>query len=399
MAMKTVLGFMSGTSLDGIDAAIIKTDGQNRIENIARYAIDYSKLEKDLLTRVTVAALNGEREGALIAMATEALHEAHMRIFRKILRRAKLEVSDIDLIGMHGQTIYHRPASIFDMMNAKQRDKEKLDAPCTIQLGDAERLSIFTDTDVVSDFRHQDVAAGGEGAPLAPIYHMALVTEARKNFPEYAAKDICVLNIGGVANVTYIPSDSDDVLAFDTGPGNGLIDQWVAANTDQAFDKGGKLAKAGKVDNELLMRMIGHDYFNKPAPKSLDRYDFEYTMVQDLSVEDGAATLTAFTAAAVAAADAQLPMREKLWVVCGGGRRNASIMRELKKRLGHEVIKAEKLGWRGDDIEAECFAYLAMRRTLDLPISFPNTTKAPKPMTGGTICRCEDVRYARGPIA
>ncbi|NND50355.1 MAG: anhydro-N-acetylmuramic acid kinase, partial [Rhizobiales bacterium] len=195
-----------------------------------------------------------------------------------------------------------------------------------------------------------------------------------------------IVNIGGVANVTYLDAASDP-LAFDTGPGNALIDDFVAARTGKPFDDNGTLARAGSVNREALQRLLDHQYFRRDPPKSLDRNAFSLAPVQGLSVEDGAATLTAFTARTIALAAQHFPAKPERFVVAGGGRRNAAIMDALKTALDAAVLTAEQAGWRGDDVEAEAFAYLAIRALKGLPLSWPTTTGVPAAQTGGVVHR------------
>ncbi len=230
---------------------------------------------------------------------------------------------------------------------------------------------------VAFDFRSADVAAGGQGAPLSAVYHRALLA----GLGDLGAT--AVLNLGGVANVTW--SDGDRLVAFDTGPANAPINDFVRALGRGEMDRDGALALAGTVDEARLARALEHPYLTRPWPKSLDRFDFTAALAEGLSAEDGAATLTAFTCAAVGRGLDLLPERPRRLVVCGGGRRNPAIMAMLPARAGVEAVPAEAVGWRGDAIEAECFAFLARRSALGLPISFPSTTGVPQPMTGGRI--------------
>jgi anhydro-N-acetylmuramic acid kinase len=278
-----------------------------------------------------------------------------------------------DLIGFHGQTILHQPAP-------GQPGQGR-----TWQIGDATLLAWRTGVRVAWDFRSADVAAGGEGAPLAPVFHAALAGALRR--------PVAVLNIGGVANVTWIGGDGiggdGALLACDTGPGNGPLDDWVARHTGAAFDADSALARQGVVDQAVLVRLLVDPYFTRSAPKSLDRLDFARTIaasgLQALSPADGAATLVAFTAAAVAAT--KLPMPPLRWLVGGGGRHNPAIMAALRAALRVPVDPVEAVGWDGDALEAQCFGFLAARVAAGLPISFPGTTGAPQPMTGGILSR------------
>ena len=362
-----VLGFMSGTSLDGIDMAILETDGE-RIEAFG--AAGEAPLQDDLRERCMEAALaaragwpRGQPEPNIWADIDLRMADAHFEAADAFLKANGLAWADIDLVGFHGWTVYHeqptpgRPGR-------------------TRQLGDGERLARLTGRPVVFDLRSADVAAGGNGAPLAPIYHAALA--AKSGLPPPTA----ILNIGGVANLTTI-SRSGEVASLDTGPGNGLLDLWAERHGRGRFDEGGAMARAGRIDEARLARMMAHPYFAKPAPKSLDRHDFDLSPVEGLSAEDGAATLTAFTAESVAHALRQSGVAPAGIVVAGGGRKNGALMSELSRRTARPIMTAESMGWRGDALEAELFAYLAARSVKGLPISFPGTTGAPQPMTGG----------------
>ncbi|MFL0415851.1 anhydro-N-acetylmuramic acid kinase, partial [Sphingomonas sp. 179-A 2A2 NHS] len=263
-----------------------------------------------------------------------------------------------ELVGFHGQTVLHRP-----------------DRRLTIQLGDPQALARALGVPVVADLRQADLAAGGQGAPLAPAYHAALADMIG------AARPVAFLNVGGVANLSWLGRDGG-MIAFDTGPGNGLIDLMVQSRGAGRYDDGGRLAAAGCIDRAVLSRLLGSGYFRQTGPRSLDRYDFPIDAVADLSIEDAAATLVAFTAEAVACGATELPETPRRWIVCGGGRHNPTLMRALDVRLGG-VESCDTSGLRGDFIEAEAFAYLAARSVRGLPISFPATTGVPHPITGG----------------
>jgi anhydro-N-acetylmuramic acid kinase len=268
------------------------------------------------------------------------------------------KVGGADLIGFHGQTILHRP-----------------DQRWTWQIGDGALLARLTGIDVINDFRSADVAAGGQGAPLMPLYHAAM---ARRSG---LAEPLVVVNIGGVAQVTYI--DGETILAFDTGPGNAPIDDWMQRHTGKPVDENGALAATGRIDEWAMDVMLDDPFFVKVPPKSLDRMDFGTKAVEWLSPADGAATLTAFTAGALARAAEHFPQLAKSWIVSGGGRHNNTLMEMLKHRVGPQVVKADDVGWNGDALEAEGFAYLAMRAKRGLPLSLPTTTGVTRPMTGG----------------
>lgn len=363
-----VLGFMTGTSLDAIDMAILETDGE-RITGFGAAGEQPMPEPLRSLALEAIAAGRAWRRGApepnLFHHLSEEIARAHHAAASAFLAANGLAWSDIDLIGMHGQTVMHEAP----------RDGEP---GRTRQLGDGALLARLTGRPVAYDFRSADVAAGGQGAPLAPIYHVARAQASGLRPP------LVVLNIGGVANVTVIDGDGA-VLAFDTGPGNGLIDQWVERHDLGRFDAEGRLAASGRVDAAALARLMAHPFFAQSGPKSLDRYDFDPEPVAGLSPADGAATLAAFSAEAVAVGLAPLNVAAAGILVCGGGRRNLQLLRELSLRTRRPVITAERAGWRGDAIEAEAFAYLAARTLKGLPISFPGTTGVGVPTTGGVV--------------
>lgn len=354
--MPRTIGLMSGTSLDGVDAAWLDTDGERVIAFGPSVTIPYDdRLRADLRTLLDRAPTLAP-DDAHLADAVVRLTGYHVRAVQAIDRPA-------DLIGFHGQTILHQP------------DRRR-----TWQVGDAAMLANHSGLPVAHDFRSDDVATGGQGAPLVPVYHAALA----RDLP----KPVAILNIGGVANVTWIGADGS-LVAFDTGPGNGPLDDWAERHTGSAFDRDGALALAGRVDQSVLQPLLAHPYFTRPAPKSLDRLDFAASLaasgLQRLSAEDGAATLAAFTAGAVAAARFPAPPRQ--WLVCGGGRHNPAIMAALRAELGVPVESVDGQGWDGDALEAQCFGFLAARVQAGLPLSFPGTTGVPAPMTGGRIIR------------
>lgn len=353
----TALGLMSGTSMDGIDAAIVTTDG-TRIQCTGPWATyPYPAALRGELAAVIAAPDRAEAD-SLHALET-ALTDANAAAVGALLRDNNLSAGDIGIIGYHGQTVLHRP-----------------DRHLTRQLGNGARLAAATGIGVVNDFRSADVAAGGQGAPFAPLYHLALA--------EALERPLAVLNIGGVGNVTYIgAAGTDDVSAFDTGPGNAMIDDWVLRHTGEACDRDGRLAAAGTADPDRLSRLLAHGYFDLKPPKSLDRNDFPMEVVDGLSLEDGAATLAAFTAHSVARALEHLPKRPRRWLVTGGGRHNPTLMALLSQALGAPVAPVESEGWQGDALEAQAFGFLAVRSLYGMPLSVPATTGVPKPMAGG----------------
>ncbi|SHI30854.1 anhydro-N-acetylmuramic acid kinase [Wenxinia saemankumensis] len=364
-----VAGLMTGTVLDGnIDVALLRTDGERVTEfgpaRLAPYPPGLLELLQDTLAAARDWAFEGP-EPAIFAEAEARLTEAQAEAVASLV--ADAHPPGIDLVGFHGQSVLHRTAA----PGVPGR---------TRQLGDGAAMAARLGVPVAYDFRSADVAAGGQGAPLAPVYHAALLD--RLDAPDGTA----VLNLGGVANVTYRAPDGT-LAAFDTGPANAPINDFVRARGRGEMDRGGALARAGRVDEDRLAAALGHPYLARPYPKSLDRFDFGPALADGLSDEDGAATLTAFTAAAVGRGLDLLRERPVRLIVCGGGRRNPALMDALRIRAGVEPVPAEEVGWRGDFVEAECFAFLAARTLRGLPISFPGTTGAPRPLQGGRIAR------------
>jgi anhydro-N-acetylmuramic acid kinase len=351
--MRRALGLMSGTSMDGIDVAALATDGERRVAAGPALTVPYPPEFRERLR----GALGGSGPVPAVEAELTRLHAAAVGEFRR-----RHPAAEVDLVGFHGHTVLHRP-----------REHR------TWQIGDGALLARLTGLDVVGDFRSADVAAGGEGAPLAPLYHAALAA-AR-------AKPLAVLNLGGVGNVTWIGEGADDILAFDTGPGNALIDDWARRHTGQAADYDGALAGAGRTSAAHVARFLDHPYFARRPPKSLDRDDFHDWLPEGLGPADGAATLTEMTAAAVAAASRHFPAPARVWLVCGGGRHNPALMTVLARRLGAPVRPVEAAGWDGDALEAQAFAYLAVRSIRGLPLSLPATTGAPHPVCGGRLFR------------
>jgi anhydro-N-acetylmuramic acid kinase len=365
-----VLGFMTGTSLDAVDMAVLETDGEAIQAFGPAGERKLTDATRNVLLEATQQALQWERgtpPPTIFPHAAEMVAEEHFSAAEAFLQAHDLSWPDIDLIGMHGQTVLHeRPSD-----GAPGR---------TVQLGDAAMLAKLTGRPVAYDFRTADVAAGGQGAPLAPIYHLARAKASGLQPP------LAVLNVGGVANVTFW-TGAEEIAAFDTGPGNGMIDLLVQARGAGRYDAGGKYASVGRVDEGVVRALLAHPYFEAPAPKSLDRFDFSLEPLEPLQLEDAAATLVAFTAEAVKAGFEMMGAAPTEVIVTGGGRHNPEIMKALADRLSMPVKTAEDHGWRGDSIEAEAFAYLAARTFRGLPISFPKTTGVPQAMAGGRIVR------------
>jgi anhydro-N-acetylmuramic acid kinase len=357
---------MSGTSMDGVDVALIETDGREQIMQGPSLFRPYGLGDRRLLRAAMEEAVSLQDRSArpgVLADCERMVTRRHAEAVERFLEGRSIERSSIDIVGFHGQTVFHRPAE-----------------GLTVQIGDGQALADRLGLPVAYDFRAADVAAGGEGAPLVPVFHRALVEGAGMEGP------IALLNIGGVANLTYI-DDGQDPIACDTGPGNALIDDMMLAETGKPMDENGEAAQRGWVDESLVRQMLIHPFFDKLPPKSLDRNDFTRERVKHMSVPNQSATLTAFTAACVAKVLAQLPKVPSCLIVCGGGARNPVMLNELEKRCRIRVTTAQARGWSVDAMEAQAFAYLAVRCLQDLPITFPTTTGVTKPTAGGVIVR------------
>ena len=356
---------MSGTSLDGIDVAWIETDGESLGTLGPARTYPYSPEERMLLAAALADARALEtrhtRPGRL-GEAEELVTRRHAAAARSYSAETGTDPDSIDVVGFHGQTVLHDPSRRL-----------------TVQLGDGEALAAQLGIDVVWDMRAADVAAGGQGAPFAPAYHAAIIARAKAGLPA------AMVNIGGVANVTLIEPDGG-LVAFDTGPGNALLDDWTLAQTGCAYDAEGFLARSGRVAETALSQLLDDSYFEAPPPKSLDRNAFSLDPVRALSPSDGAATLVAFTARTIAKGISMRPEPPAACFVSGGGRRNPAIMAALADALPRTRIgPVEDIGLDGDAIEAQAFAFLAVRSLRGLPLSFPRTTGVPAPMPGGRL--------------
>ncbi len=350
------LGTMSGTSQDGVDAALMETDGADVVRPGPWRTAPYPDALRQRLRALIAGAC--EREPV-----ERAITDFHGDVVEALLRGSGVGVRDVAIVGLHGHTVFHDPVR-----------------GMTDQIGDGARLASRLEIDVISDFRSADMRAGGQGAPLAPLYHAALARSGGLPTP------LAVLNLGGVGNVTWIGGPADtDLLAFDTGPGCALIDDWVRRRAGLPFDQDGGLALSGSVNMLALKALMAAPYFERQPPKSLDRNAFDPSPIDRLSPEDGAATLVAFSAEAVRLACMHMPAPPRRWLVAGGGRRNAALMAALRQRLHAPCDAVEAVGWRGDALEAEAFGFLAVRSLRGLPLGLPRTTGVPRPTTGGVL--------------
>ena len=362
MADMRAIGLMSGTSLDGVDAALVDTDGE-RISAFGSSAYRaYTPVEREVLRGALVdagAITSREERPRRVAEAEAIVTRAHAEAVEMLLATEGIVPEAIDVVGFHGQTVLHRP-----------------ELGLTVQIGDGEGLAQRLGIPVVHDFRAADVAAGGQGAPLVPVFHRALAASSG------IAPPLAILNIGGVANVTFIFSDGE-MLAFDTGPGNALLDDLVAERLGADYDEDGRIAASGKVEEELIGWLLAHPYFARKPPKSLDRNWFSHRIVGHLSTEDAGATLMAFSVRAIARALDHAKEKPARWIVAGGGARNGAMLETLRRELQAHVTDAEAVGWSSGYLEAQAFGFLAVRSLRRLPLTYPTTTGVREPMCGG----------------
>lgn len=372
LAPKYAIGLMSGTSCDGIDAALLRTDGVNILSRGPNSFLPFTLAEQEEIRAVmkNVAACEGKNARLTAAMKVEDLITAkHIEAVEKFFSSFDLNAEDVDVIGFHGQTMFHDPDEFY-----------------SIQIGDGAALAKALGIPVVYDFRSEDMRMGGQGAPLVPVYHRALVRQAEMELP------VAIVNIGGVANVTYVVgtqdinnNDGGDMLAFDTGPGNALLNDWVEKHTGEKMDFSGRYASAGTVNDEIVNRFLSQDYFEVTPPKSLDRNSFEIPDFDGLSLEDGAATLTEITVRSIAHAMKFMDSLPRQWIVVGGGALNDEMVHRLECILDMELTNSKNIGWDADFMEAEAFGFLAVRHLAQLPISFPSTTGVKKSSCGGLL--------------
>ena len=367
MTTLTAIGLMSPASVAGVDAAIITTDGQGVVEAGPSLHLPYSRDLKIWIRRAIKAAQEGRDGAADIGKAAGELTLAHVEAVEELLEQADLKRTGIDVIGFHGHTIFHRPA-------ASREDQGR-----SWQIGDGSVLAEEAKIDVVTSFRTEDVAEGGQGAPLVPVYHQALAQSLDGDGP------VGIITLGDDVSVTFAIREGRDaqVMAFDCGPGDELLDQWATLKSGKAMSPDGSLARDGQVRTEILRMMMLNPYLRRKPPKSLGQFDFKLDSLLELSASDGAATLTALSAACVRLSEKHLPEEPKQWVVCGPGAENPSMLEALKKALDAPVRLAGEAGWNSNFLDAECIGYLAVRSLKKLPLTYPQTTRAPRPIHGG----------------
>ncbi len=360
------IGLMSGTSMDGVDVALIGTDGE-AIHSLGPAAgFPYDAQERQLLREAMNSArgiLHREDRSGVIGIAESMVTAKHASAVQALAAQNGIDLASVDVIGFHGQTVIHKP-----------------ERRLTVQIGDGAALSEALGVPVVYDFRAADMEKGGQGAPLVPVYHRALALRENLELPAV------FVNIGGIANVTFVTGGpAEELIAFDAGPGNCLIDDWAMRRTGEPLDRDARLALAGTVNRQALGALLSHPFFNARPPKSLDRGAFSLDALEGLSAADGAATLTAFTVAGIAAAARHLPAPPRTWIVSGGGTHNPHMIEGLRRVLGPDLLTADVAGFSSDFMEAQAFAYLAVRRLMGLPSTFPGTTGAAEPAIGGVV--------------
>lgn len=356
--------------MDGVDCVLIKSDGN--YANVVGKAV-HIPYDHELRHKISQGMAEAIKLGHPSKM-TEHLYilekwltDIHGDAVAEILSANGLTSDNIDVVGFHGQTLLHKPDERFSW-----------------QIGDGQRLANLIQIPVVNDFRRKDVEHGGQGAPLVPIYHHALIKGLSD--PDYP---IAIVNIGGVSNITWMGSEKEGhMLAFDTGPGNAFLDDWIAKHTGDPMDRDGMISREGTIDAALVEQWLDNGYFHQPPPKSLDRNGFILAGLEGLSLADGAATLLEFTVKSIHTAITHCPKKPKHIYICGGGRHNKTLMAGLE-RYDIPVSVVEKIGWQGDFLEAEAFAFLACRHLKGLPITFPGTTGVSQSSLGGVLYKPE----------
>ena len=363
----TALGLMSGTSVDGIDIATLITDGKTKIKLGPSEYYPFSKSFSTKIKSVFKTKLNVEKsrkQKRIVEIENEFTH-LNLIAINKFLKKNKINKKKIDVIGFHGQTISHNPSNGYSW-----------------QIGNSQKLANLLNIKVVSNFRENDIKNGGQGAPLTPIFHYYLTKKIKKK--------ICFINLGGISNVTYfnhrIKTGLNNMVAFDAGPCCSLIDDWISKNSNKKFDNFGSLARKGSIKKKIIHDFLRKSYFSKLPPKSLDRSFFSLSLLRKLNIEDGAATLNYLVAESLLKAFYYFPNNPELCILSGGGRLNKFLVELIGNKLKKpRVLLAEKYNWNGDSIEAHAFAYLSVRKLLNLPITFPKTTGVKKPLTAGQI--------------
>ena len=373
----TVLGLMSGTSMDGVDLSLIKTDGYEYFSQISNEYIEFNdKLYKDLIyLRQTIKNSDDlQKNSSLVSEIDKKFTIFNAKIINEFINKNSFKPN---LIGFHGQTIYHSV-------------KDKI----TKQIGDGGLLSQLTKCIIVNNFRQQDLNNGGQGAPLTPIFHYLISKKINVKYKlDYP---ISIINIGGISNVTTILSNygiEKNIYAYDIGPGNCLIDEWIRKNSNKRYDNEGSFAQIGKI-NELILNQAKDNFEISSINESMDINDFDISFVKGINLEDGCATLTEFTAHLISEGLKKINQKIKNEVynliICGGGRKNKTLIKKIRQNMSHQKLSIKNIDefdLNGDFIESQAFAYLAVKCFLNLPITFPNTTRCSTPSLGGQIIK------------
>lgn len=364
----TSIGLMSGTSVDGIDISTIQSDGEDKLVLLGDYYYKYSDSFRSEIMGLKDIILKKEdlrKHEKIIKEIEKKITTTHALAVEENLEKLKIDRKNIDIVGFHGQTVFH-----------SFRDK------ISKQIADGKLLSSLIKLDVVNDFRSSDINNGGQGAPLTPIYHSLIQKIKKIKLP------VAFVNIGGIANITYIGPDSK-MLSFDTGPGNSLIDRYlkIKSNNKINFDEEGKIASRGNPDEIILESYLNDPYFEMKPPKTLDINDFTISLIRGLSYENSVATLTELTARTIVNAFFLVPEKPKKILLCGGGRKNKFLVERIKKTSQIETVNIDEYELDGDFTESQAFGYLAIRALLKKPISFPETTGVKNSITGGKITK------------
>ena len=361
------LGLMSGTSADGIDVAVLTTDGKTKINLGPSGYYPFSNSFRSKIKSIFKKKVNIEKikkQKRIVDIENEFTYLNFVAI-NKFLKKNKINKKEIDVVGFHGQTISHNPMNGYSW-----------------QIGNSQKLVNLLNVKVVSNFRDNDIKNGGQGAPLTPIFHYYLTKKIKKK--------ICFINLGGISNVTYFNHRSknslNDILAFDAGPCCSLMDDWVSKNSNKKFDDLGILARSGNVKKEIIQNFLKKPYFSKLPPKSLDRSFFSLSLLKKLKIRDGSATINYLVADTLLKAFGYFPNYPDLCILSGGGRHNKFLVELINKKIKKsKILLAENYNWNGDSIEAHAFAYLSVRKLLNLPITYPKITGVKKPLSGGQV--------------
>jgi len=356
------LGLMSGTSVDGIDASIIKSDGEQFLEIVDNLYLKYGK-ELRLKLKSVIDSCSSKDDFKKLSNNIKEIEKKmtleHARACELIIEKNKK--IKIDIIGFHGQTVIHKPYEGY-----------------SLQIGDSKLLSKQMGKTVVSNFRENDILNGGQGAPLTPIYHKLILSKIKSSHPSV------IINIGGISNITYL-EDKNKIISFDSGPGGYLIDKWVKKHSSFEFDDKGLIAESGKLNENILGEILNNSYYKKNPPKSLDVKDFNLSDLNKLSFEDGCATLSMLTAKTICMAINNLKEKPNKILISGGGRKNSFIIKNIKNIAKSPVYLIDEFNFNGDFIESQAFAFLAIRSYMKKFITFPDTTGVSKPCLGGMI--------------